>query len=212
MRRWSGGPLVLHSRHTTTRTSGTPTRRFELCRCSVSALRCDLCIRRRTGGGVLTDIVLRRRMDAAVKAVVATTKMKRAGGSEAVRVVVRCRPLSSKEVRCNQNRERVPRERERDPHTCTRRPPAPPTNRQPRDRACFSGSGTMATTNAGAGCRPSHLCMAREHTHREYPLHAFRSARTASASSKWTSRRARYGDVCATHHPPCNSQCLRVVV
>ena len=38
-------------------------------------------------------------MEAAATAVLAATKLKRAGGSEAVRVVVRCRPLSSKEVR-----------------------------------------------------------------------------------------------------------------
>ena len=38
-------------------------------------------------------------MEAAALAVAAAQKMKRAGGSEAVRVVVRCRPLSSKEVR-----------------------------------------------------------------------------------------------------------------
>lgn len=37
-------------------------------------------------------------MESAALAVAAAQKMKRAGGSEAVRVVVRCRPLSSKEV------------------------------------------------------------------------------------------------------------------
>ena len=38
-------------------------------------------------------------MEKAANAVIASNKLKRAGGSEAVRVVVRCRPLSSKEVR-----------------------------------------------------------------------------------------------------------------